>query len=492
MNKSIMASVAATLAILLSACDDTTDTLGNSLTDNSADRFELITDTFNVSTRSVVASKVLSRSPYSYIGHIKDPETGSYVSASYTTQFSIVENFQGQPLFPQEDSIRSLSERDNKVKADSCVLRIYLNNSVGDSLNPMRLTVYEMGRPVEEGRQYYTDFDPVKEGLLRNDGKAIRRNKVYTPLDLNLSDSVRQLVIDKTNMQSISIRLDSAYTDRDGVEYDNYGTYVMRKYYERPEYFENSYNFVHNVCPGFYFKSTDGSGVMSEVYLTELQIYYRYESNDSTYNALTYLSGTEEVMQTTTLDTDPATTRALADSTTCTYMKTPAGIFTEVELPVEDIKHEHPNDTISAARIVFQRINNEETDSPFGEPTQVLMIPKDSVQHFFENKDLPDSKTSYIATYSSAFNTYTFNNISGLISEMYNAKMSGSASADWNKVLLIPVTVTSSSNSSTGSSTITNVSNEMALKSTRLVGGPQNHRRPINIYVFYNKSAKNK
>ena len=59
-------------------------------------------------------------------------------------------------------------------------------------------------------------------------------------------------------------------------------------------------------------------------------------------------------------------------------------------------------------------------------------------------------------------------------------------------MLLIPVTVTSSSNSSTGSSTITNVSNEMALKSTRLVGGPQNHRRPINIYVFYNKSAKNK
>lgn len=486
MNKSIMVSVAAMLAILLSACDDTTETLGNSLTDNSVDHFELITDTFDVSTRSVVVNKVLSRSPYSYIGHIKDPETGSYVSGSYTTQFTIVENFQGQPLFPQEDSIRSFSERDNKVKADSCVLRIYLNNSVGDSLNPMRLTVYEMERPVEEGRLYYTDFDPVKEGLLRTDAHAIRKNKVYTPLDLNLSDSVRQLVIDKTNLQSISIRLDSAYT-KDNVTYDNYGTYLMRKYYEHPEYFENSYNFAHNVCPGFYFKSTDGSGVMSEVYLTELHIYYRYESGDSIYDALTYLSGTEEVMQTTTFVNDPTTIQALADSTTCTYMKTPAGIFTEVELPVEQIKLNHQNDTVSSARIVFQRINNKETDSPFGEPTTVLMIPKDSVQHFFENKDLPDSKTSYIATYSSAFNTYTFNNISGLVSEMYNAKLSGNASADWNKVLLIPVTVTTSSSSSYGSSTITNVSNEMALKSTRLVGGPENHRQPIKMTVIYNK-----
>ena len=64
-----------TLAFL--SCDDTTDTLGNSLT-NEADHFEILTDTFFVSTRSILADSVLSRNQYSYLGRIKDPETGTF------------------------------------------------------------------------------------------------------------------------------------------------------------------------------------------------------------------------------------------------------------------------------------------------------------------------------------------------------------------------------------------------------------------------------
>lgn len=477
----------ALMTMAFSACDDTTDTLGNSLTNNS-DRFEIVTDTFLIQpTRSIVVDSVLSRSQYSYLGNIKDYETGSYVTSNYTTQFAIQESLGGGDMLPPLDSIRSL-DANNKVIADSCKIRLYFNSSVGDSLNPMKLTAYEMSKPIEEGKLYYTNFDPEKEGLLRNDGKGIRKNKVYTPVDLNQSDSLRALVVDKTNMEMVTIPLNEKYYGADGKEYSNYGTYLLRMYYEHPEYYKNSYNFIHNVCPGFYIKSTDGLGVMSEVYLTELNIYYRYTENDSTIKNVQVLSGTEEVLQTTNITNDKSTIQRLADDNTCTYLKTPAGIFTEVTLPVDEIKYNHENDTISSAKIVFNRINPTSADDGIYEPKSVLMIPKDSLYNFFANKDLPDYKTSYLATYNSSYNTYTFNNISSLISSMYQIKKQNKHSDDWNKVVLVPVSI--SYNTSSSSTSITNVSNDMSLKSTRLVGGSANSHKPISISVIYNKFVK--
>ena len=46
---------------LFLACDDTTETIGTSLTDD-LDRLTISSDTFNVSTRSILADSVFSRS----------------------------------------------------------------------------------------------------------------------------------------------------------------------------------------------------------------------------------------------------------------------------------------------------------------------------------------------------------------------------------------------------------------------------------------------
>ncbi len=351
----------------------------------------------------------------------------------------------------------------------------------------MRLTVHEMAQPIKEGIPYYTNYNPETAGLLRTDANAIKKSKTYTPVDLNLSDSVRYKIVDKTNMESVSIPLNEPYIDAAGNQYENYGTYIMRKYFDNPDDFKNSYNFIHNVCPGFYIKSTDGLGVMSEVYLTELALYYKY-LNDSTYNGTLLLSGTEEVMQTTNIVNDRKTIDRLAADNTCTYIKAPAGIFTEVTIPVEEIKLNHEKDTISSAKIVFNAMNDAtDEDYAFGKPQNLLMVHKDSLYEFFERKELPNYKTSFVASYNSSYNTYTFNNISTLISAMYEARMSGKASEDWNKVVLVPISITR--NSSSTASSVTNVSNEMSLKSTRLVG-KDNPRNPIKISVIYNRFIK--
>lgn len=478
--KTIIYTVIAIMScITIASCDDTTDFIGNSLTDNM-DMLKVTTDTFNVATRSIVADSVLSRSTTGYLGKIRDIETGNYITGDFMAQFSTLENYK----LPEKDSIVSL--QDGEVIADSCSIRLFYTDYYGDSLATMNITAYEMNEPMKEGVKYYSNFDPIAEGLIRNDGMKV--NKTYTLTDLSISDEDR--ADESSYTPNIKINLNKPYTDKNGVTYNNYGTYIMRMYYEDPDRFKNSYNFIHEVCPGFYFKTNDGIGSMAYITVSQLNIYFRY-LNDSTYVGTTSFSATEEVLQTTNISNDKQNIADLANDNTCTYLKTPAGIFTEITLPVDEITENHSNDTINTAKISLTRINNNTHDEySLSAPSTLLMIPKDSLYTFFENGDNVDYKKSFIATYSSSTNQYTFNNISGMITYMADIKKKGLAEnsnwlnehPDWNRVVVIPVSVTTNS-----SSQIVKIVHDMSLTSTKLVGGSENPYEPIKINVIYSK-----
>lgn len=478
--KTIIYTVIAIMScITIASCDDTTDSIGNSLTDNM-DMLKVTTDTFNVATRSIVADSVLSRSTTGYLGKIRDIETGNYITGDFMAQFSTLENYK----LPEKDSIVSL--QDGEVIADSCSIRLFYTDYYGDSLAIMNITAYEMNEPMKEGVKYYSNFDPIAEGLIRNDGMKV--NKTYTLTDLSISDEDR--ADESSYTPNIKINLNKPYTDKNGVTYNNYGTYIMRMYYEDPDRFKNSYNFIHEVCPGFYFKTNDGIGSMAYITVSQLNIYFRY-LNDSTYVGTTSFSATEEVLQTTNISNDKQNIADLANDNTCTYLKTPAGIFTEITLPVDEITENHSNDTINTAKISLTRINNNTHDEySLSAPSTLLMIPKDSLYTFFENGDNVDYKKSFIATYSSSTNQYTFNNISGMITYMADIKKKELAEnsnwlnehPDWNRVVVIPVSVTTNS-----SSQIVKIVHDMSLTSTKLVGGSENPYEPIKINVIYSK-----
>lgn len=417
--KTIIYTVIAIMScITIASCDDTTDSIGNSLTDNM-DMLKVTTDTFNVATRSIVADSVLSRSTTGYLGKIRDIETGNYITGDFMAQFSTLENYK----LPEKDSIVSL--QDGEVIADSCSIRLFYTDYYGDSLATMNITAYEMNEPMKEGVKYYSNFDPIAEGLIRNDGMKV--NKTYTLTDLSISDEDR--ADESSYTPNIKINLNKPYTDKNGVTYNNYGTYIMRMYYDDPDRFKNSYNFIHEVCPGFYFKTNDGIGSMAYITVSQLNIYFRY-LNDSTYVGTTSFSATEEVLQTTNISNDKQNIADLANDNTCTYLKTPAGIFTEITLPVDEITENHSNDTINTAKISLTRINNNTHDEySLSAPSTLLMIPKDSLYTFFENGDNVDYKKSFIATYSSSTNQYTFNNISGMITYMADIKKK-----DWQRI----------------------------------------------------------
>ena len=154
-------------AMMFTACDETTDTIGTSLTDNM-DMLEVSTDTFELTSKSVVVDSVLSRNTTGYLGKIKDPETGNYITCDFMAQFGTLEDYE----LPEIDSI-------------ACHIRLVYTSYYGDSLATMNMTAYEMSKPMEENKKYYSNFDP-KEEYVGNDGMKI--NKTYTLVDLSISD----------------------------------------------------------------------------------------------------------------------------------------------------------------------------------------------------------------------------------------------------------------------------------------------------------------
>lgn len=480
MNIKYWASLALASFFLVS-CDDTTDNIGSSLIDN-VDKLHITTDTFTVSTRSIVADSVLSRNMTGYLGKVRDPETGAYLSSSFMTQFYSPENFS----FPDKDSIQSRDEL-GEVMADSCDIRLYYNGFYGDSLATMKMSVYELTKPVEEQKFFYSNFNPEKEYINGNENKT---NKVYTLVDLNVDEKTRY---SKDYMPAIRISLDKEY-----------GTKILKAYYDNPNAFKNAYSFIHDVMPGFYFKSVGGLGSMAYISLSQLNVYFRHKTTttasdgtkrDTIITSVGAFPGTEEVLQTTTVSNDKSTLQKLVSDNSCTYLKSPAGIFTEMRIPVKDIvekqyigedgkTYSHKNDTINSAKVVLTRINNaQDSEYTLAIPQTLLILPKADMYSFFEKKKVADFKTSFLATYNSSTNTYTFNNIGGLVKYLY--ENGDRTKADWDKVVIIPVKTTYNTTSTTKE--LIAVNHDMSLASTRLVGGLESKYGDIKISVIYSK-----
>lgn len=475
-------------ALTFAACDDTTEGIGGSIT-NKIDNINISNSAFNVTTKSIVAGAVLSRNNTGLIGKMKDPETGNYVKGDYMTQLSVLPTFSVDTL----DYIKQANK--GSIEADSCYLLVSYNASYGDTIAPMKVTAYEMTKPMAEDQEYYSDYDAfkVKEGW-------VSENNQHWSSNYNLSNT--------SDVKNFKIYLNKEYK-KGGKTYKNYGSYIMQTYAEHPEYFKTNYKFLHNVCPGFYIKNVGGTGNMAKIWNTELIFYWtRHKTinKDSTAVSIGYnrFDGTEEVLQLNKIENDTENLKKLAskDQEKCTYLKSPAGIFTEVTLPIEDIMKGHEKDTLNTATISFPRLNNDNEDNPynFATPSTILMVQKDSLQSFFEKSKLADSRTSYTASYSSTGtykNAYTFQNIANLVSAMYKNKGKGE---NWNKVVLVPVNVITTTQGYT--TVISKINHDMSLASTRLIVGTDDPDKdyttdkktgkkvasgPIRIKVIYSK-----
>ena len=466
--------VGAALVLSLTACDEDTASLG--IHDN-ADEIKTSSDVFEFTTRSVPMEAVTAYSNKCYLGIIHDPETDTDIKAEFAAQFHTYENYK----LPDKELI--VKDEDGNISCDSIELRLYFSSYYGDATNPMKIYVYELdtANVISEKGTYLTDMaleDYVAEGA-----EPVAK-KVFTASDYTLSDADRTST---SNYSNVHIRLPKAM-----------GTRIMNQALDHPEFFADSYQFMHHVCAGFLFKLQSGEGTMLTLDVSAMNLYFRYHDADAdtTYTAIARFAATPEVIQNTRFQTDDLSS-IISATNDYTYLKTPAGIATEITLPVDEIFAAHENDSINRAQLQLTRLNssNYSSSSPLSIPQTILIVHKPYYNEFFANRDVTDGYRSYVTSFDESFNTYTFSNLSRMLSYMHRQKLAGmkaegltsqqynAAHPDWNKAIITPVTTTSVTGSY-GYSTLVSVNHDLSISSVRLQGGTVPQKMQV-IYSGY-------
>ena len=483
MKKVLFYAISFVAGLAFTACDDDTVSVGSDVLPDM-DKITTTTQTFSLNSRSFRADSVLANTNSCYLGSIVDPETRSRTTCDFLAQYHIVENFR----LPERDKIVM---EDGVPVCDSCFIRLYATNLYGDELTPMKLSVYELStdKVMGEGRKYFTDVNPA-EFLAEGAQPVVQQT--YTLGEFRTLSS--------STLREFDLQLPKEF-----------GARIMRLYYEHPEYFTDSYRFLHNVFAGLYMQSSGGVGAMANVTLSDFVVGFKYHDTtpagkDTIYEGWHSLAATEEVLQNTRVD-NQIPEEMLSAENDYTYVKSPAGIFTLVDLPVDEIVGgSHYGDTINTARILFPRIAGETAGSfALQPPPTVMLLRKANMFKFFETNLVNDGITSYVSNFYTAYNAYVFDNIAPLISLLRNERDAGAGvkasdteaqraakyraweaeNPDWATVALVPVAVEAlTQTSALGGTTyqILQIRNELGLSSVKLNGGP---RGKLSIEVTY-------
>ncbi|MCF0196254.1 MAG: DUF4270 domain-containing protein [Bacteroidaceae bacterium] len=424
---------------------------------------------FGATTCSQLMGAVGNSGTDCYLGRIVDPETRGIVTASFASQFHIFEDFR----FPRRSEMFPPDGKDHSseaVRCDSIELRIFFEETVGEDTNPMKLEVFELDKNkiIREDTTYMSDTQLMQSFVAS--GASPLTSKTFTPIDYSQSDSAL------INMKTRNIRV---------VLPRAYGDGIIDAYYKDPTSYKDSYTFIRRVCPGLYFRIQSGSGTMITVSVVTLNIFFStYDTAGKKTSQHCRFATTPEVTQCTQIENSDMSP-LVRDDVPYTYLKTPAGICTEVTLPIDAIFEGHATDSVSHVSIAFTRYNNlSVNDITMGTPATLLMVRKSEADAFFLQHKVTDNLTSYISSYSSAYGNYTFSNICQLVNTCMRDKLEGKADADWNKVLLIPVK-TSTTQDSYGNTRVTKVAHDLGLNSIRLVKGTPSN--PISVQVIYSQ-----
>ncbi len=428
------------LTLLAWGCDEAADGLDHFL--DGAEMYEF-------TTRSVLVDSLYAQGGATcLLGQYADEQMGEF-NAGFLAQFACPDDF---------------GFDENIIAVKSVKLQLFYSTFFGDSLNAMRLQVDTLDRvfPAKGQSPLYTDLDP-----------ADFYNEKTKPLAVKA-------------LSALGPSVDSIYTDNDSEERlirqtiklpNQLGDYLLKKYREDPASYQNAATFANRVLKGVYVHCTHGDGTM--LYIHEIRLAYEYdalvESSSGKRDSLATLSGyfaADKHVVRSHRFRNPEMLQELAAGGDCSYLKTPAGIFTEAAFPLADIQAAHPNDSLAAVQVSFTSYNERNSKYKMDAPPYLLMVRKKDMYAFFEQQQMADNQTSFLA--AATDNTYTFSDIAPLVRHCLEEREQGLATradwetenSDWNKVMLIPVSCTTDD-----AGQITEVFHASGMESAKLKGG---------------------
>ncbi|MDR2764750.1 MAG: DUF4270 domain-containing protein [Tannerella sp.] len=387
--------------IFLSSCNDAINQVGPSILPDE-DRITVYADTFQLTASTVKLDSVFAKTAYGYLGEFYDPLYGR-LKSDYLCQFYCQENFQ-------------FSRTPYEGKIDSVFLYLEYSGWTGDAYTPMEVQIYPVTKQLN--KIYYANIQASDYSDMQN------------RLASQVVSASNGII---SGIQSISTAGDTSYYHSFEIRLPvELGQKIYDETQQNPSTFRNQETF-NQFFPGLYVTTGYGSGTVFHVEDTRMMIRYRYAETSSTgvdslVSAVDGFRLTKDVIQLNRFE-NTDTEQLLEDHADCTYLKTPAGIFTRLVIPAREIREVIQGRMINNLPLELKYLPQEEWLYALAPPSHLLLLPEDSLRSFFENSNIENSVFSYISTpdgvssptasgqgYNPTTRTYSFRNIANLLS----------------------------------------------------------------------------
>lgn len=423
------------VAILTLSCNDTLDQVGFTVQPGK-DRLTVGMATLNLQARTVATDSVYAKTKYPVLGEYIDPVFGSIKS-----------EYMGEFYFPEG---AGFSEG---ASIDSVRVVVSYTTMMGDTLAPMELSVYEVTNSLR-GVDDYTNVDPAEFA----DMSAPLGRQVFT--GKNSTYSIRSTSTGASiKVYDINVAMPVTLGEKLLAEYNKPGHGQM----VNPDTFRMFF-------PGLYFTTTYGQSTIVNVDITSLNVHYHYldkggssTGQDTIRNTALRLNITPEVTQINHIRTN--NNPLLVGNATHTYVKSPAGVNTEITFPLSQMHDSLKSQALNLANLTVYAMPDaiENPMVKVSPPDYLLLVNRDSLSGFFENRKLRDNITSFLSNkFDATTYSYKFNNISTMINH-YNEQFNGEPYDLVYYLIPVRTTFVSSQQSyySSGSTVLTDIYNQM-------------------------------
>lgn len=427
-----------TLLVFVYSCDDSLKNLGFTIQPDT-DRINMGADSLFLTARTVAVDSLL---PDGMFAKTKNPVLGKYKDPVYGT---IESDFVGEFYYPEGRKFPK------GATIDSVKVAIFYNSWRGDSVAPIGLSVYEVNKNLPTG-SHYTNFDPTEYVNISSPlGKT-----TFTPANIEVPLAERQ---QQDYYHRAFVDLPKSLGERihhvsDSIDLD---TDLFKKYFK-----------------GLYMTTDFGAGAILTIDHTYLYIHFKYldekgssTKEDTIRTSSMILNTTPEVIQINQIKS--INDKLLEANNDYTYVKSPAGVFTEIHFPFSEKAEKLKNQALNLAKLSITALPERDSEMKFKLPPSpyMLLINKDDLKEFFEKRKVPDNITSFYAPLDNTTYTYNFGNISAMINH-YKEKNDGEiVDKDY---LLVPIDleITSLDNQPR----VTSVYNQMSPTATTIIKSP--------------------
>lgn len=419
--------VAIALALGISSCGDENSLIGSSIVDTD---LEIVVDSSfqkMITAESIPNDSVVGRTITQLIGRISIPGYGK-LETDFLTQFMSASTF---------DTV-------GVDRLDSLVLYLSYNTEsfTGDSLAPMQLSVYPLEKQLQS--PVYSSIDPADYYNAQSAPIAL---KSYNASFLGLPDSLVKL-----GYKTIRVKLPDVMAEQ-----------FFEKYKTDPLIFSSPSRFTQ-YFPGFYVKTSYGSGCVVNVQNSVMNLHYTkttvINDKDSTYaSTQTLMAVTPEIATGNhiKLEIDPAIESGIAAGRV--YLVAPAGLNVLLHFPTREIVRSFEESVGAGGSTIQGLINSLILEVPLKElpkssyklepPQFLLFVRKSELQKFFEKKELADNVRSFYAEYNSDTRKYSFTGLRTFLNDVIEKKRQGTEITDADEeIVLVPVSVYSETVSS--------------------------------------------